>query len=106
MKWPWFALLAGMGLYVMSFIPGFLPHSIDIVVISLAGVMTASVAVFGFESTHISKQFSTLLIAISAIMFTVGIMLMQQGHNNILWLISVPATGFGLFGFRKLWRNT
>jgi len=102
MKWHWFALLAGLGLYILVSIPGFLPHTLDSVAVIFAGATIASVAIFGFDSTHVDRKLAILLVAVSLIMLGAGVALAEQGHNFLLFLLSVPALGLGIFGARKL----
>lgn len=102
MKWRWVMLLAGLGLYVLVLVPGFLPHASDSVVAIVAGVTLATVAVFGFDTTHVSRRLAALMIIVSLIMFTAGIALTRQGHPYVQLALSVPAAGLGLFGARKL----
>lgn len=105
MKWHWFALLAGLGLYLLVLVPGLLPHTLDSVTVILAGVTIASIAVFGFGSTHVDRRLAILMVAVSLIILTAGIVLAREGHNNLLWLLSVPAIGLGLFGLRKFFEK-
>lgn len=106
MKWHWFALLAGLGLYILVLIPGLLPHTLDSVAVIFTGVTIASIAVFGFGSTHVDRRLAILIVGVSLSILTAGILLARQGHNNLFWLLSVPAIGFGLFGLQKLWRQS
>lgn len=105
MKWRWVMLLMGLGLYVLVLIPGILPHDIDNVVAMLAGVTIATVAVFGFDTTHVDRRLAILMIIVSVIMFVAGIALARQGHPYAQLVLSVPAAGLGLFGARKLIEN-
>ncbi len=102
MKWHWVVLAAGLGLYGLVLVPEILPHAIDIVVTILAGVILATVAVFGFDSTRVNRKFASLMVIISLVMLAVGISLARDGHVYILFVLSVPAAGLGLFGVRKL----
>lgn len=102
MKWHWIMLLVGLGLYTLVLFPGLLPHSVDSMVAILAGVTIASVAMFGFVSTHVDRRLARLLIVLSLIMLVIGIMLARQGHPYSLVVLSVPAIGMGLFGLRKI----
>lgn len=106
MKWHWFVLLAGLGLYVLVFIPGFLPHTLDSMAVILAGVTFASVAIFGFDSTHIDRKLAILMIGASLIILTAGILLTRQGHTYLLLWLSAPAIGLGLFGLRKFFEKS
>lgn len=106
MKWHWFSLLAGLGLYILVFIPGLLPHTLDSVAVILAGVILASVAVFGFDSAHVDRRLASLMVGVSLIILSAGILLARQGHNKLLWLLSVPAIGLGLFGLRKYFEKS
>ena len=105
MKWYWVMLLMGLGLYVLVLIPGMLPHEIDSVVGMLAGVTIATVALFGFDTTHVNRRLATIMIILSLVMFVVGIALVRQGHPYVQLILSVPAAGLGLFGARKLIEN-
>ena len=102
MKWQWVILLAGLGLYVLVLVPGFLPHTSDSVVALVAGVTLATVAVFGFDTNHVSRRLAALMIIVSLIMFSAGIVLARQGHPYVQLALSVPATGLGFFGARML----
>jgi len=102
MKWHWIILLVGFGLYALVFVPGFLPHTSDSVVAMLAGMTLATVAVFGFDTTHVNGKLAGLMIVVSLIMFTAGIALARQGHPYVQLALSVPAIGLGLFGARML----
>lgn len=95
-------LLAGSGLYALVLIPGFLPHTIDILVGALAGLTIATVALVGFDSTRVSRTLAWLMVALGFVMLVTGIVLARQGHAYLLLLLSVPAIGLGLFGLRKL----
>lgn len=106
MKWHWVTLLAGLGLYILVLVPGLLPHTLDSVVVILAGVTIASISVFGFGSTHVDGRLAILMVGTSLAILVAGILLARQGHNNLLLLLSVPAIGLGLFGVRKLWRKS
>ena len=101
MKWHWFTLLAGLGLYLLVFIPGLLPHRLDSVAVILAGVTIASIAIFGFDSIHIDRKLAILMVGVSLVILIVGILLARQGHEKLFWVLSVPAIGLGLFGLRK-----
>jgi hypothetical protein len=105
MKWHWFALLAGLGLYVLVLVPGFLPHTLDSVAVILAGVTLASVAVFGFGSTHVDRRLAILIVGVSLIILTAGIVLAWRGHDKLFWLLSAPAIGLGLLGLRKFFEK-
>lgn len=105
MKWHWVMLLMGLGLYVLVLIPGTLPHEIDSVVSMLAGVTIATVAIFGFDTTHVDRRLAILMIIVSVIMFVAGIALVRQGHPYVLLVLFMPAAGLGLFGARKLIEN-
>lgn len=105
MKWHWFALLAGLGLYILVLIPGLLPHTLDSVAVIFAGVTIASVAVFGFGSTYVDRRLAILMVGVSLIILTAGIFLARQGHNRLLLLLSVPAVGLGLFGLREFFEK-
>lgn len=105
MKWYWVMLLMGLGLYVLVLVPGILPHEIDSVVSMLAGVTMATVALFGFDTTHVNTRLATLMIIVSLIMFATGIALARQGHPYVQLILYVPAAGLGLFGARKLIEN-
>ena len=102
MNWYWIILLAGFGLYVLVLIPGLLPDSVDVIVAVLSGVTMISVAVFGFDTTHVDRRLAILMIILSLLMLVAGIVLARQGHIYILLLLSVPAIGLGLFGLRNL----
>ncbi len=102
MKWHWFALLAGLGLYILVLVPGLLPHTLDIVAVILAGVTIASVAVFGFDSTHVDGRLATLMVGVSLALLIAGIILARQGHSRLGWLLSAPAIGLGLFVLQKI----
>lgn len=102
MKWHWMLLLAGLGLYGLVLVPGFLPHTMDIAVAMLAGMIIATVAVFGFDSTHVDKRLATLMVATGLIMLVAAIVLAWQGHSYLLLLLTVPALSLGLFGLRKI----
>lgn len=56
MKWHWVMLLMGPGLYMFVLVPGILPHEIDTVVSMLAGATVATVALFGFDTTHVNRR--------------------------------------------------
>ncbi|CAG0983134.1 hypothetical protein ANAEL_01861 [Anaerolineales bacterium] len=105
LKWHWFALLAGLGLYVLGVVPRLLPHTLDSVTVILAGVTIASIAVFGFGSTHVDRRLAVLMLMVSLIILTAGIVLARQGHNNLFWLLSVPVIGLGLFCLRKFFKK-
>ena len=102
MKWHWLVLVAGFGLYMLVLIPGILPHSVDVAVIMLSGIGMVSVAIFGFDTTHVDRNLAILMIILSLLMLVVGIVLARQDHGNILFLLSIPAIGLGIFGARKL----
>ncbi len=102
MKWHWVMLLMGLGLYVFVLIPGILPHSVDVAVTMLSGMGMVSVAIFGFDTSHVDRNLAILMIILSLLMLVVGIVLARQDHGNILLLLSMPALGFGIFGARKL----
>ena len=102
MKWHWVILLVGLGLYVLVLIPGILPHSADVAVTMLSGMGMVSVAIFGFDTTHVDRNLAILMISLSLLMLVVGIVLARQDHGNILLLLSMPALGLGIFGARKL----
>lgn len=95
-------LLMGVGLYMLVLIPGILMHGIDSVITMLAGVTIATVAVFGFDTTHVSSRLATLMIILSLIMLATGMTLARLGHPYVQLVLSVPAAGLGLFGARKL----
>jgi len=105
MKWHWVILLAGLGLYVLVLIPGFLPHASDSVVSILAGVTLATVALFGFDTVHVSKRLALSMIILSLVMLLTGIVLARQGHPYVQLTLSVSAIGLGLFGTRMLIDN-
>jgi hypothetical protein len=94
-------LIAGLGLYGFVLVPGILPHSIDIIVTILSAMIIASVAIFGFDNPKVEKGVASLMIAVSLIMLVAGISVARAGHDYVLFLLSVPATGLGLFGARK-----
>lgn len=102
MKWYWVLLFAGLALYVLALVPGILPHTIDIPVAMIAGAIIATVAVFGFDSTHLDRNLAGLMVVISLILLMAGVVLAGKDHVYILVLLSVPAIGLGLFGLRKL----
>lgn len=91
MKWHWVMLLMGLGLYVLVLILRILPHAIDNVVAMLAGAVIATVAVFGFDTTHVNKRFATLMLVLSLLMLAIGIALARQGHPYVQLILSVPA---------------
>ena len=68
----------------------------------LSGMGMVSVAIFGFDTTHVDRNLAILMISLSLLMLVVGIVLARQDHENILLLLSVPAVGLGIFGMRKL----
>lgn len=102
MKWHWILLLAGLGLYALVLIPGLVPHTIDIAITVLAGMIIATVAVFGFDSTHVDRRLASLMVVVGSAVLLTGITLAWRGHAYSLVLLSVPAIGLGLFGLRKL----
>ena len=102
MKWHWIILLAGFGLYVLVLIPGILQHHVDVAVTILSGISMISVAVFGFDTAHVDWRLAILMIILSLVMLVAGIVLAHQGHVYILLLLSVLASGLGIFGWRKL----
>lgn len=102
MKWHWAILFIGLVLYVFALVPGLLPHASDSVVAILAGATVAAVALFGFDTTHVSRRLATLMIILSLIMLIAGTALARQGHVKLLLLLSLPAVGLGLLGARKL----
>lgn len=102
MNWHWILLLAGLGIYVLALSPGFLPHAADTPVAMLAGMIIATVALLGFDSTHVNRKLAALMVAVSLILLITGIVLALQGHAYIFVLLSVPALGLGLFGLRKI----
>ena len=106
MKWHWFVLLAGLGLYLLVFISGLLPHRLDSVAVILAGVTIASIAIFGFDSIHIDRRLAVLMVTASLIILTAGIVLAWQGHDKLFWLLSAPAIGLGSFGLRKFFEKS
>lgn len=87
---------------MLVLIPGLLPDSVDVIVAVLSGVTMISVAVFGFDTTHVDRRLAILMIILSLLMLVAGIVLARQGHIYILLLLSVPAIGLGLFGLRNL----
>ncbi len=102
MKWHWSVLTAGFALYMLVFIPGILPHPIDVAVTILSGVSMASVAIFGFDSIHVDRRLAVLMLILGLVMLSVGISLARQGHVHLLLLLSVPAIGLGIIGARNL----
>jgi hypothetical protein len=102
MKWYWVILFVGFGLYGLVLIPGVLPYSVDVAVTMLSGIGMVSIAVIGFDTTHVDRNLAILMIILSLLMLVVGIVLARQDHGNILLLLSVPAVGLGIFGARKL----
>lgn len=102
MKWHWVMLLAGLGVYALVLVPGFLPHTMDLLVAMLAGLIIATVAVLGFDSTRVDRRLARLMVAVGLIMLVAAIVLAWRGHIYLLLLLSVPALGLGLFGLRKL----
>ena len=102
MKWHWITLLAGFGLYMLVLIPSIPQHPADVAVIILSGISMISVAVFGFDTTHVDRRLAILMIILSLVMLVAGIVLAHQGDIYILLLLSVPASGLGVFGLRKL----
>ena len=102
MKWHWIILLAGFGLYMLVVTPGILQHPVDVAVIILSGLSMISVAAFGFDTISVDRRLAILMIILSLIMIVAGIVLASQGHIYILPLLSVPASGLGVFGLRKL----
>jgi len=105
MRWHWFALLGGMGLYVVALVPRVLPHTIDIAVAMIAGAIIATVAVFGFDSAQFDKRLARFMAVIGLVLLVTGIVLAWQGHVYIMAILSVPAIGLGLFGLRKLYKE-
>ena len=83
MKWYWVILLTGLSVYMLVIGPGILPHEIDGVVTILAGVNIASVAVVGFDTTHVDNRLATLIIIAKLILIATGIALAVQGHPYV-----------------------
>lgn len=83
MKWYWVILLTGLSVYMLVIGPGILPHEIDGVVTILAGVNIASVAVVGFDTTHVDHRLATLIIIAKLILIATGIALAVQGHPYV-----------------------
>jgi len=102
MKWHWYLLLIGLGIYGFALFPGFLPHEADGPVAILAGMIFATLAIFGFDSTHVDRRLAIAMVLVSVVMLSIGAVLALQGHTYILLLLSVPAVGLGLFSLRKI----
>lgn len=83
MKWYWVILLTGISIYLLVLVPGVLTHEIDGVVTILAGVNIASVALVGFDTTHVDKRLATLMIVVRLILVATGIALALQGHPYV-----------------------
>ena len=83
MKWYWVILLAGISIYLLVLGPGILPHEIDGVATILAGVNIASVALVGFDTTHVDRRLATLIIIARLILIATGIALAVQGHPYV-----------------------
>ena len=83
MKWNWVILLMGLSLYMLVLFPGILPHDIDGVVTIMAGVNIASVAVVGFDTTHVDRRLATLMMIARLILIATGIALAVQGHPYV-----------------------
>ncbi len=105
MKWHWFILLAGLGLYGLSVYPGLLPHTLDNMALILAGITIGSAAVFGFDPVLVNCRFGTLLIWLGIAIFSTGVVLAWFGHPHLLIPFSIPAVGLGVFGLRILFEK-
>ena len=102
MKWRWMLLLAGLGLYALVLVPGFLPHTMDLPIAMLAGLTIATIALLSFDSTRVDRRLAIAMITVSLIVLAAAIVLAWQGHTYLLLLLTMPALGLGLFGLRKL----
>ena len=83
MKWYWVILLTGISIYLLVLVPGVLTHEVDGVVTILAGVNIASVALVGFDTTHVDRRLATLIIIARLILVATGIALAVQGHPYV-----------------------
>lgn len=105
MKWHWYILLAGLGLYGLAAFPGLLPHALDNMALILAGITIGSVAVFGFDPVLVDRRLGTLLIWLGIAIFSTGIVLAWFGHPHLLIPFSIPAVGLCVFGLRILYEK-
>lgn len=100
MKWHWFILLAGLGLYGLATFPGLLPDALDNIVLMLAGVIIASVAIFGFDPIPVNRRFGMVMIGMGVVTLGAGIVLAWLNHTYLLMLLSIPGAGLGVIGLR------
>lgn len=105
MKWHWFILLVGLGLYGLAIFPGLLSDALDNIALLLAGVIIASVAIFGFDSAHINSRFGVVMIGVGIAALVIGVGLAWFGHPHLLMLFSIPAAGLGVSGLRIFLRK-
>jgi hypothetical protein len=102
MRLHWVGLITG-GLGVgLALVPGLLPHTGDLRILLLSGMLVVSSSILGFDLPFPRKHIIVMTILIGSLILISGVSMVMAGHTYMLYFICFPSSGLILYGLREV----